>query len=65
MVWTKMRVWRLADALLRRVSDAYSWCQCQMDTRGPLEEDTALKFGLRTCGLPYTGDHEHMELAKV
>ena len=36
-----------------------------MDPLGPLPEDIAVNFGLRPCALPYTQDHERMELAKV
>ena len=36
-----------------------------MCLRGPLPEDIAAIFGLTPCVLPYTLDHEHIELAKV
>ena len=55
----------MADAPLRRVNDACLCCYCHMDLRGPLPEDIAVTFGLRPCALPYTRDHEDMELAKM
>ena len=55
----------MADAQLRRVSDAFLWCYFQMDLNASLSEDVSVNFGLRPCALPYTRDHEHMELEKV
>ena len=52
----------MADVPLGRISDQCLLCYYQMDLRGPLLEDIAIKFGLRPCALPYTRDHEHMEL---
>ena len=55
----------MPDAALRRVSYACLWCYCQVDLCGTLPEDIAVNFGVRPFALPYTRDHEHIELAKV
>ena len=54
----------MADALLRRVSDACLCCYFQIDPLGSVPEDIAVNFGLSLYALPYTRDHEHMELAR-
>ena len=36
-----------------------------MDLRRDLPDDIEVNVGLRTFALPFTGDHEHMELATM
>ena len=36
-----------------------------MGLRGPLPKDIAANFGLRPFALPYTRDHQHVDLEKV
>ena len=56
-----MRVKRVPDAPLRRVSDACLWCSCQMELHGPLLEGIAVNFGMRPFSQHYMLDHDDME----
>ena len=47
------------------ISNACLWCYCRMDLFGTLPEGIAVNFRLIPCSIPYTRDHEHMELEKV